>query len=26
VLAIECDSEPSQDMDAIRRERPRLKA
>jgi len=26
VLAIECDSEPAQDMDAIRRERPRLKA
>ena len=26
VLAIECDSEPMQDMEAIRRERPRLKA
>jgi alpha-L-fucosidase len=26
VLAMECDSEPAQDMDAIRRERPRLKA
>ena len=25
-IAIECDGEPRQDMDAIRKERPRLKA
>jgi alpha-L-fucosidase len=25
-IAIECDSEPRQDMDAVRRQRPRLNA